>query len=84
MENGMAYARRRTTKRRSPTPRYRATARRSYTATRRRKSTARRSTGRSQQTVVLRIEHQQPSDIQRPMVLMAQADKKDRNQRRTF
>lgn len=84
MEIGMANARRRTKKRRSQTPRYSPTARRSYTATRRRKSTARSSTRRSQQTVVLRIEYQQPSDIQRPMVLMAQADKKDRNQKRTF
>ena len=80
----MAYARR-STKRRTPTSRYRATARRSFTATRGKRKTARRRASPSGgRTIRLVIEHAMPNDTQRPVILSAAADRKDRNQKRTF
>ena len=80
----MAYARR-STKRRSSSSRYRPAARRSYTATRRKRAPARKRASSSRgQIVKLVIEHTMPNDVQRPQLLMANADKADRNKKKTF
>lgn len=80
----MAYARR-STKRRVSSSRYRPAARRSHTATRRKRAASkRRASARRGQTIKLVIEHSMPNDIQRPQLLTSEADKKDKNQRRTF
>lgn len=80
----MAYARR-STSRRVSSSRYRPAARRSYTATRRKRAPARRRTSSARgQVVKLVIEHSMPSDIQRPALLTALADRKDKNKKKTF
>lgn len=80
----MAYARR-STSRRAPSSRYRPAARRSYTATRRKRAAPRKRTvARQPQTVRLVIEHIQSGEMQRPPVLMANADRGDKNKKKTF
>lgn len=80
----MAYARR-TTKRRTSSSRYRPAARRSFTATRGKRKTARKRASPSRDRVIkLVIEHAMSSDVQRPQLLMANADRKDKNAKRTF
>ena len=81
----MANARRRSSKRKSSSSRYRASARRTYSATRRKRAPARgwASSARGQ-VVKLVIEHTMPSEVQRPAFLMANADRADRNKKKTF
>lgn len=80
----MAYARR-TTKRRISSSRYRAAARRSYTASRnKRKTTRKRASSAGGRTIRLVIEHMQSGEVQRPHVLMANADRADKNKKKTF
>lgn len=80
----MAYARR-STKRRISSSRYRPAARRSYTASRsRRKASRKRASPAGGRTVRLVIEHMQSSEVQRPQLLMGNADRSDKNKKRTF
>jgi len=80
----MAYARR-TTKRRTSSSRYRPAARRSFTATRgKRKTTRKRASAPRDRVIKLVIEHAMSGDVQRPQLLMANADRKDKNAKRTF
>jgi len=81
----MAYARRRSTRRSTSSSRYRPAARRSYTATRRKRAPARkRASSARQQVVKLVIEHTGMSEVQRPLGLMANADRADKNKKKTF
>lgn len=80
----MAYARR-TTKRRTSTSRYRPAARRSYTATRRKRAAPRkRASSAGGRTIRLVIEHMQSGEVQRPQLLMSNADRSDKNKKKTF
>ena len=80
----MAYARR-ATKRRTSSTRYRPAARRSYTATRsKRKAPRKRASSAGGRTIRLVIEHMQSGEVQRPQLLMANADRADKNKKRTF
>lgn len=80
----MAYARR-STKRRVSSSRYRPAARRSYTATRRKRAAPRkRASSAGGRTIKLVIEHAMSGEIQRPQLLMANADRSDKNKKRTF
>ena len=82
----MPYARRTTRRapaRRTSYSRARAPARRVNT----RRSTARkgvRSTRSNGQTVRLVIEHSMPAEMQRPAMLVSQADRKEPNKKKTF
>lgn len=80
----MAYARR-TTKRRISSTRYRPAARRSYTASRsKRKTTRKRASPAGGRTIRLVIEHMQSGEVQRPQLLMSNADRSDKNKKKTF
>ena len=80
----MAYARR-ATKRRTSSTRYRPAARRSYTATRRKRAaTRKRASAPRDRVIKLVIEHAMSGEVQRPQLLMANADRGDKNKRKTF
>ena len=80
----MGYVRRPRVRRLSSS-RYRPAARRSYTATRRKRAAPRKRASAPRERVVkLVIEHAMSGEIQRPQLLMANADRSDKNKKRTF